>query len=160
MPAKQKITTFLWFDANAEEAVNHYVSIFGNSKVLAVTRCGDAGPHPKGTVLVIKFRLEGQEFAAMNGGPSVKFTDAISLMVNCETQDEIDELWGKLSRGGAKVACGWLKDKFGLSWQITPRVLLDMIHDPDTKRADRAMKAMMKMKKLDIAKLEKAYRGK
>jgi predicted 3-demethylubiquinone-9 3-methyltransferase (glyoxalase superfamily) len=160
MAALQKILPFLWYDGQAEEAANYYVSIFKNSKILTVTRCGDAGPGPKGSVLTLTFQLEGQEFAALNGGPAFKFTEAVSLLVRCETQDEIDDLWKKLSAGGAKSDCGWLKDKFGLSWQVTPRVLLDMIRDPDPAKAARVMKAMMTMKKLNLARLEKAYRGK
>src|SRR5882762_210237 len=118
MPGKQKITTFLWFDGKAEEAANDYVSIFKDSKILDVARYGDAGPGPKGSVMTIRFRLEGQDFIALNGGPQFKFTEAISLVVNCDTQKEVDELWSKLSEGGAPGQCGWLKDKFGLSWQI------------------------------------------
>jgi predicted 3-demethylubiquinone-9 3-methyltransferase (glyoxalase superfamily) len=160
MAQRQRITTFLWFDGNAEQAVKHYTSIFRNSKVLSVARCGDAGPGPEGSVLTITFRLEGQEFMALNGGPGFPFTQAVSLLVRCDTQAEVDTLWRKLSAGGEKVACGWLRDRFGLSWQVTPTVLLRMIEDPDPARSARAMKAMMKMRKLDIAKLQKAYAGK
>jgi len=156
---KQKITTFLWFNTNAEEAVNHYLSIFKNSKILEIARCGDVGPGPKGSVLTIKFQLEGQEYIALNGGPMFKFTEAISLMINCETQDEIDYYWSKLSAGGSESDCGWLKDKFGLSWQVCPRILLDMISDRDQQKSNRAMTAMMKMQKLDIKKLKAAYEG-
>jgi len=156
---KQKITTFLWFDQNAEEAANFYTSIFKNSKILSVSRYGDAGPGPKGSVMTITFQLEGQEFVALNGGPQFKFTEAISLQVNCETQAEIDEFWSKLSAGGQEVDCGWLKDKFGLSWQVTPVALFKMLEDPDPVKAKRAMEAMLQMKKMDLARLEQAYRG-
>ncbi len=157
MPGKQKITTFLWFDANAEEAVNHYVSIFKNSKILGVARYGDAGPGPKGSVMTVNFQLEGQEFIALNGGPQFKFTEAISLLVSCDTQQEVDELWRKLSAGGEEGPCGWLKDKFGLSWQIVPTALGKMMQDKDPKKSKRVMEAMLQMKKMDIARLEQAY---
>ncbi len=153
----QKITTFLWFDSNAEEAVNHYISIFKNSKILSISRYGDAGPGPKGSVMTASFQLEGHEFIALNGGPHFKFTEAISLVVNCETQEEVDELWDKLSAGGEKGQCGWLKDRFGLSWQITPVVLGQMLADKDPRRSQRVMGAMLKMSKLDIPKLKQAY---
>jgi predicted 3-demethylubiquinone-9 3-methyltransferase (glyoxalase superfamily) len=159
-PRTQKITTFLWFDSNAEEAVNFYVSIFKNSKVLKTSRYGDAGPGPKGTVMTIAFQLDGQEFMALNGGPQFKFTEAISLVVHCQTQKEVDYFWEKLSAGGEKVECGWLKDKFGLSWQIVPDVLLELLQDNDPKKKERVMKAMMKMKKLDIAGLQNAAAAK
>jgi len=159
MAAQQKITTFLWFDRNAEEAMNHYVSIFKNSKVLSVMRYGEAGPGAAGTVMVANFQLEGQEFAALNGGPQFKFTEAISLVVNCDSQDEVDDLWQKLSAGGAPSQCGWLKDKFGLSWQITPRVLIELLKDPDPVKSQRVMRAMMQMTKIDIAQLQRAHRG-
>jgi predicted 3-demethylubiquinone-9 3-methyltransferase (glyoxalase superfamily) len=159
MAAQQKITTFLWFDRNAEEAMNHYVSIFKNSKILGVTRYGEAGPGAPGTVMVANFQLEGQEFAALNGGPQFKFTEAISLIVNCDSQEEVDDLWQKLSAGGAPGQCGWLKDKFGLSWQITPRVLLELIKDQDPVKSQRVMRAMMQMTKIDIAQLQRAHRG-
>ncbi len=157
MPGKQKITTFLWFDGNAEEAVNHYISIFKNSKVLNVARYGEAGPGRKGTVMTVHFQLDGQEFIALNGGPQFKFTEAISLLVNCETQAEVDELWRKLSAGGEEGPCGWLKDKFGLSWQIVPSALGKMMGDKDPKKSKRVMEAMLQMKKMDIARLEQAY---
>ena len=157
MSPKQKITTFLWFDDNAEEAINHYVSIFKNSKIVSLTRHGEAGPGPKGTVLVGTFELEGQQFMALNGGPKFKFTEAISLFVNCETQEEVDALWDKLSAGGRKDRCGWLKDKFGLSWQIIPSVLGEMLQDKDPERANRVMKAMLQMDKIDIQRLRQAY---
>jgi predicted 3-demethylubiquinone-9 3-methyltransferase (glyoxalase superfamily) len=158
MAGKQKITTFLWFDDNAEEAMNHYVSIFKNSKVLNVTRYGEAGPGPAGTVMVCNFRIEGQEFAALNGGPLFKFTEAISLVVHCDSQKEVDDLWAKLSKGGAPGQCGWLKDKFGLSWQIVPRVMMDLLQDKDPAKSQRVMRAMMQMTKIDIAGLQRAYR--
>ena len=156
----QKITTFLWFDDNAEEAVNLYTSIFKNSKILETTRYGDAGPGPKGSVMIIRFQLEGQEFIALNAGPIFHFTEAISLYVDCETQQEVDDLWKKLTaNGGQESQCGWLKDKFGLSWQIIPSTLTRMITDKDPAKSQRAMKAMMQMQKIDIAKLEAAYNG-
>lgn len=155
----QKITPFLWFDGNAEEAINLYVSVFKNSKITSVARYGDAGPGPKGTVMTATFQLEGQEFFALNGGPMYKFTEAISLFVNCETQEEIDDKWEKLSAGGAKSRCGWLKDKFGLSWQIVPSILGPMLQDKDPKKAQRVMMAMLQMDKLDISKLKQAYEG-
>lgn len=157
MTGKQKVTTFLWFDANAEEAANHYVSILKNSKILSVSRYGDAGPGPKGAVMTVNFQLEGQEFIALNGGPHFKFTEAISLLVNCDTQQEVDDLWSKLSAGGEESQCGWLKDKFGLSWQIIPSALFEMMQDRDPEKSKRVMEAMLQMKKIDIALLEKAY---
>jgi len=159
MASKQKITTFLWFDNNAEEAMKHYVSIFKNSKILSVTRNGKAGPGPAGTVLVGSFQIEGQEFTALNGGPQFKFTEAISLVVNCDSQKEVDDLWTKLSEGGATSQCGWLKDKFGLSWQITPRVLIELLQDKDPVKSQRVMQAMMQMTKIDIGALQRAYRA-
>ena len=155
----QKINPFLWFDNQAEEAMHHYVSIFKNSKVGKITRCGDAGPGPKGSVLVAAFELEGQSFVALNGGPHFKFTEAISFVVNCETQAEVDELWERLGEGGQFQKCGWLKDKFGLSWQITPTLLLELLNDPDPEKSGRVMAAMMQMTKIDIAKLRQAYQG-
>ena len=159
MAAKQKITTFLWFDDNAEEAMKHYVSIFKNSKILSVTRNGKAGPGPAGTVLVGSFRIEGQEFTALNGGPQFKFTEAISLVVNCDSQKEVDYFWTKLSAGGAPSQCGWLKDKFGLSWQIVPRVMIKLLQDKNPAKSQRAMQAMMQMTKIDIAELQRAVRA-
>jgi len=153
----QKITPFLWFDNNAEAAVNHYLAIFKNSKIGTVVRCGDAGPGPKGSVLTIVFQLEGQEFIALNGGPVFKFNEAISLSVDCKTQQEVDELWEKLSDGGQKGQCGWLKDKFGLSWQVVPSALVEMLQDQDAEKAKRVMAAMMQMSKIDIAILKQAY---
>jgi len=157
MPVSQKITTFLWFDNNAEEAIDLYVSIFKNSKIVSVTRNGEGGPGPKGTVLVAAFQLDGQQFAALNGGPKFKFTEAISLVVNCETQEEVDHFWGKLSAGGRQDQCGWLKDKFGLSWQIVPTVLSRLLQDKDPQKAKRVMDAMLKMTKIDIQRLQEAY---
>jgi predicted 3-demethylubiquinone-9 3-methyltransferase (glyoxalase superfamily) len=158
MSSTQKIKTYLWFDNNAEEAMNFYVSIFKNSKVLDVMRYSDAGPGPKGAVMLVTFQLEGQEFIALNGGPQFKFTEAISLLVDCKSQEEVDTLWEKLTAdGGAPSACGWLKDKFGLSWQITPTVLIEMLKDPDPEKAKRVMEAMLQMSKIDIGKLKEAY---
>jgi predicted 3-demethylubiquinone-9 3-methyltransferase (glyoxalase superfamily) len=151
-----KITPFLWFDGQAEEAMNFYVSIFKNSKVGKVSRWGEAGPGPKGTVMSASFELDGQPFHALNGGPHYKFTPAISMFVSCETQAEVDELWDKLSAGGAPNRCGWLTDKFGLSWQIIPTALGAALGNPDPAKAARAMQAMMQMVKIDIAALERA----
>src|SRR5437667_2801541 len=153
----QKITPFLWFDGNAEEAMNFYVSIFKNSKVLRVTRYGEAEPGPKGTVMSATFQLEGQNFFALNGGPQFSFTPAISFFVNCETQQEVDELWEKLSAGGKKERCGWLKDKYGLSWQVIPTALGEMLGDKDPQKAGRVMQAMMQRGKIDIQGLKQAY---
>src|SRR2546427_4645081 len=153
----QKIVPFLWFDGKAEEAMNFYVSIFKNSKVVTVTRYGEAGPGPKGTVMSVTFQLEGQDFYALNGGPQFSFTPAISFFVNCETQRELDELWEKLSAGGSKEQCGWLTDKFGLSWQIVPTALGKLLGDTDPQKANRGMKAMLQMKKLDIQGFQQAY---
>ena len=153
----QKITPFLWFDGNAEEAMNLYVSVFKNSKVVSVTRYGEAGPGPKGTVMSATFQLEGQQFYALNGGPQYKFTPAISLFVSCETQQEVDELWNKLSAGGHKDRCGWLQDKYGLSWQIIPTALGKMLQDKNPRKAQNVMKAMLQMDKIDIKRLQQAY---
>ncbi len=147
----KKITPFLWFDSKAEEAMHFYVSIFKNSKVLSVT------PGPNGTAMSVTFELDGQEFFALNAGPQYKFTEAISFFVNCETQEEVDELWEKLSEGGEKSQCGWLKDKYGLSWQIIPSALGEMLGDKDPEKAKRVMAAMLQMSKIDIAKLKQAY---
>ena len=155
----QKITPFLWFDDNAEEAMNFYVSIFRNSRIVSVTRYGEAGPGAKGSVMTGKFQLDGQEFVALNGGPHFKFTEAVSFVVNCETQEEVDEFWEKLSEGGEKSQCGWLKDKYGLSWQIVPTILFEMLQDKDPEKSQRVMKAMLQMKKLDIPTLKQAYEG-
>ena len=153
----QKITPFLWFDGKAEEAMNFYISIFKNSKILSVTRYGEAGPGPKGTVMTAKFALNGQEFVALNGGPQFTFTEAISFVVNCETQQEVDELWEKLSEGGQKSRCGWLKDKYGLSWQVVPTALVEMLQDKDAKKSNRVMQAMLQMNKIEIETLRRAY---
>ena len=155
----QKITPFLWFNDNAEEAMNFYVSIFRNSKTGRISRYGDAGPGPKGSVMSVTFELDGQEFFALNGGPVFTFTPAISMFVNCETQEEVDELWEKLSAGGEKSRCGWLKDKYGLSWQIIPAALGKLMNDPDPEKSQRVMKAMMQMTKIDIAGLKQAHEG-
>jgi predicted 3-demethylubiquinone-9 3-methyltransferase (glyoxalase superfamily) len=155
----QKITPFLWFDNQAEEAMNFYVSIFKNSKVVGVNRYGDAGPGPKGTVMTASFLLDGQEFVALNGGPMFPFTQAISFVVNCETQEEVDEYWAKLSAGGKEGQCAWLTDKFGVPWQIVPTQLGKLLSDPDPVKAGRVMQAMLKMKKIDIAGLQSAYEG-
>jgi predicted 3-demethylubiquinone-9 3-methyltransferase (glyoxalase superfamily) len=148
----QKITPFLWFDGKAEEAMNFYISIFKNSKIVSVSRSGEGGRVTAGT-----FQLDGQEFFALNGGPQFTFTPAISFFVNCETQQEVDELWEKLSAGGEKGRCGWLKDKYGLSWQVIPSVLGKMLHDKDPEKAKKVMKAMLQMNKIDIQTLKQAY---
>jgi predicted 3-demethylubiquinone-9 3-methyltransferase (glyoxalase superfamily) len=153
----QKITPFLWFDGKAEEAMNFYVSIFKNSKVVNVTRYGEAGPGPKGTVMSAVFQLHGQDFFALNGGPKFTFTPAISFFVTCESQEEVDELWEKLSEGGRKDRCGWLQDRYGLSWQIIPSGLGKMLQDKNPGKASGVMKAMMQMDKIDIARLKQAY---
>ena len=156
----QKLITFLWFDHEAEEAARFYTSIFKNSKILEVARYGDAGPGPKGQAMTVKFQLEGQEFIALNGGPAFKFTEAISLFVNCENQKEVNYLWDKLTAdGGAPSQCGWLKDKYGLSWQIIPTALPALLGDPDAARAQRAMQAMLKMQKIEIQQLRDAADG-
>jgi len=155
----QKIIPFLWFDGKAEEAMNFYVSIFKNSKVVGVTRYGEAGPGPKGTVMSATFQLDGQQFFALNGGPLFTFSPAISFFVNCETQQEVDELWEKLSAGGEKQRCGWLKDKYGLSWQVIPSVLGEMLQDKDADKSRKVMEAMMQMEKIDIETLQRAYRS-
>jgi predicted 3-demethylubiquinone-9 3-methyltransferase (glyoxalase superfamily) len=157
MPGKQKISTFLWFNDNAEEAARFYTSIFKNSKITNVARYGDAGPGPKGSVMTVNFELDGQEFVGLNGGPQFKFTEAISLLVNCETQKEVDELWAKLTAGGQESQCGWLKDKYGLSWQIVPVALFKLLQDPDPEKSKRVMEAMLQMKKIDLSRLEHAY---
>jgi len=157
----QKITPFLWFDNKAEEAANFYVSIFKNSKIGSITRYGEEGAEasgrPKGTVMIVTFELDGQEFIALNGGPQFTFSPAISFLVNCETQQEIDELWEKLSEGGKTEQCGWLKDKYGVSWQIVPTVLGEMMQDKDEEKSARVMKALLQMVKIDIQSLRQAY---
>ena len=155
----QKITPFLWFDDKAEEAMNFYISIFRNSKVLNVSRYGEAGPGAKGSVMTATFQLDGLQLTALNGGPHFTFTEAISLSVNCETQQEVDELWEKLSEGGEKGRCGWLKDQYGLSWQVNPSILGEMLQDEDAVRANRVMQAMLQMDKIDIETLKQAYEG-
>jgi len=155
----QKITPSLWFDGKAEEAANFYVSIFKNSKILNLARYGEAGPGPKGTVMVATFQLEGQKFMALNGGPQYTISPAISFYVDCETQAEVDELWGKLTAGGSEVQCGWLRDKFGVSWQIIPKTLIELMQDKDPVKSQRVFKAMMGMIKIDIEALRRAYRG-
>ena len=153
----QKITPFLWFDNQAEEAMNFYISIFKNSKVVNLARYGEAGPGPKGTVMAATFQIEGQEFVALNGGPRFKFTEAISFVVNCKTQKEVDDFWETLSQGGEKSRCGWLKDKYGLWWQIVPTILDEMLRDKDAAKAQRVMAAMLQMDKIDIQTLKQAY---
>jgi len=153
----QKITTCLWFDSQAEEAASFYVSLFKDSGILNVSRFGEGGPGPAGSVMNVIFQLAGQEFMALNGGPDFNFTEAISLFVNCETQEEVDELWAKLSEGGEEGQCGWLKDRYGLSWQIVPTVLGEMLGDPDPEKAQNVMQAMLRMRKLDMATLRRAY---
>ena len=160
----QKITPCLWFDSQAEEAAKFYTSIFKNSKIEATTyydeESSKAAGRPKGSVLTVDFQLEGQSFMALNGGPVFKFTEAVSFVVNCENQKEVDYFWEKLAAGGQGIECGWLKDKFGLSWQVVPTVMMEMLKDKDAQKSQRAMAAMLKMKKLDIAELERAYQGK
>jgi predicted 3-demethylubiquinone-9 3-methyltransferase (glyoxalase superfamily) len=153
----QKITPFLWFDGRAEEAMNFYTSIFKNAKIGRVTGYGDAGPGPKGTVMSATFQLEGQEFMALNAGPQFKFSPAISFFVDCKTQEEVDELWKKLSAGGKTERCGWLTDKFGLSWQVIPSILGELLSDKDPEKSQCVMKAMLQMDKIDIAGLKRAY---
>jgi predicted 3-demethylubiquinone-9 3-methyltransferase (glyoxalase superfamily) len=153
----QKITPFLWFDGKAEDAMKFYLSIFKNSNILSVTRYGEEGPGPKGTVMTASFLIEGQEFVALNGGPQFTFSQAISFVVNCETQEEVDKFWEKLSEGGEKQQCGWLKDKFGVSWQIVPIVLVEMLQDKDPEKSKRVMAAMLQMDKIDIKTLRQAY---
>ena len=155
----QRITPFLWFDNNAEEAMNYYVSVFKNSRVHRVVRYGDAGPGPAGTVMTVEFELDGQEFVGLNGGPQFKFTEAVSFTVRCETQEEVDYYWEKLSDGGQKSRCGWLKDKFGLWWQVEPQLLADLMADEDPEKAKRVMQAMLKMDKIEIEPLKRAYDG-
>jgi len=152
-----KVTPFLWFDNNAEDAVKFYTSIFKNSKIGSTSRYGDAGPGPKGSVMTISFSIEGQEYTALNGGPVFKFNESVSFVVHCKDQQEVDYYWEKLTvDGGTEVECGWLKDKFGLSWQIVPDVLMELISDKDPAKSDRVMKQVLQMKKLDIARLKEA----
>jgi predicted 3-demethylubiquinone-9 3-methyltransferase (glyoxalase superfamily) len=152
----QKITPCLWFDTEGEEAARFYTSVFPNSKIVEIARYGSAGPRPEGTVMTVSFELEGQEFVALNGGPDFTFNEAISFQVNCETQDEVDGYWSKLSEGGEEGPCGWLKDKFGVSWQIVPIVLSELLADSDREKSQRVMAAMLKMKKIEIDALERA----
>ena len=154
-----KITPFLWFESQAEEAANFYTSIFKDSRIGKISRYGEAGPGPKGTVLTVSFTLNGEEFIALNGGPKYKFTPAISFVVNCDTQQEIDEYWSKLLAGGRPDQCGWLTDKYGLSWQIVPTILGQLMADKDTQKSARVMKALLQMTKLDIDVLKSAYDG-
>jgi len=153
----QTITPFLWFDNQAEEAANFYVSIFKNSKVVNVVRYGDAGPGPKGTVMIATFQLDGQDFTALNGGPQFTFSPAVSFVVDCKTQQEVDELWERLSEGGEQLQCGWLRDKYGLSWQIVPSILPELMQSKDEKKSQNVMKAMLQMTKMDIKRLQQAY---
>ncbi len=156
----QKIVPNLWFDTEAEEAANFYTSIFKDSEIVNVTHYGDAGPREAGLVMTATFRINGQEFTGINGGPDFKFTEAVSFLVECDSQDEVDEFWEKLSEGGEKGPCGWLKDRFGLSWQVAPTILDKMIQDPDPEKANRVMAAMLQMQKIEISELEAAYNGK
>jgi predicted 3-demethylubiquinone-9 3-methyltransferase (glyoxalase superfamily) len=156
MAKLNKVTPCLWFDTQGEEAAKFYTSIFKNSRIVEVTRYGSAGPRPEGMVMVVSFELDGQPFIALNGGPEFTFDEAISFEVNCDSQEEVDEFWTKLSAGGEESVCGWLKDKYGVSWQIVPTILNELIRDPDPERAQRAMKAMLGMKKLDVAELKRA----
>jgi len=153
----QKIIPSLWFDGNAEEAMNFYVSIFKNSKVLNVSRFNEAGPGSAGTVMAVSFELDGQQFMGINGGPEFPFSEAVSFYVDCETQQEVDELWEKLTAGGEESQCGWLKDKYGLSWQIIPKILIEMLGDRDPEKAKRVNQAMLQMRKIDIKTLQRAY---
>jgi len=153
----KKITPFLWFNGNAEEAMNFCVSVFKNSKILGVPRYGDAGPGPRGTVMTANFELNGQEFVALNGGPQYTFSPAVSFVAHCESQQEVDELWGKLSEGGREDMCGWVTDKYGLTWQVVPTALIQMLNDKDAGKSKRVMQAMLQMRKIDIPTLKRAY---
>jgi predicted 3-demethylubiquinone-9 3-methyltransferase (glyoxalase superfamily) len=155
----QKITPCLWFDTEGEDAANFYTSVFPNSRILDIARYGSAGPRPEGTVMTVSFELDGQEFVALNGGPDFTFSEAVSFQVSCKDQEEVDEFWSKLSEGGEEGPCGWLKDRFGLSWQIVPTALPELLGDPDHEKAQRVMEAMLKMKKIDIDELERAAAG-
>ncbi len=152
----RKITPCLWFDTEAEEAAGFYTSVFKNSRILDVSRYGEAGPRPAGSVMTVSFELDGQGFVALNGGPDFTFTEAVSFQVNCATQEEVDDFWNNLSEGGEEGPCGWLKDKYGLSWQIVPTALSELLNDPDPEKSQRAMKAMLEMRKIDIAALKRA----
>ncbi|HEX6920347.1 MAG TPA: VOC family protein [Actinomycetes bacterium] len=151
-----KITPCLWFDTQGEEAANFYVSVFKNSRIVEVARYGEAGPRPAGTVMIVTFELDGRTFTALNGGPEFTFSEAVSFQVSCETQEEVDELWDRLSAGGEEGPCGWLKDRYGVSWQVVPDPLIELLRDPDPGRSQRAMKAMLQMKKIDIAAVQRA----
>jgi predicted 3-demethylubiquinone-9 3-methyltransferase (glyoxalase superfamily) len=155
----QRITPNLWFDTEAEEAANYYVSIFSNSRIVNVARYTEAGPRPAGTVMVVEFELDGQRFVGINGGPQFEFDEAVSFQVNCDTQEEVDYYWERLTDGGEEGPCGWLKDRYGLSWQVTPKGMDEIFSDRDPKRAERAMQAMFGMKKLDLAELRRAADG-
>jgi predicted 3-demethylubiquinone-9 3-methyltransferase (glyoxalase superfamily) len=154
----QKITPFLWFDNHAVEAVNFYSAIFNNSRIIEITHYEEGAPFPKGSVMTVRFSLDGQEFVALNGGPQFNFSPAVSFVINCDSQEEVDEFWEKLSAGGETLPCGWLRDKFGLTWQVVPRILLEMLNDPDSNRAQRVMMAMLQMTKIDIERLQQAHR--
>ncbi|HUQ64291.1 MAG TPA: VOC family protein [Acidimicrobiales bacterium] len=156
MATLSKITPCLWFDTEGEDAANFYTSIFKNSRILDIQRYGSAGPRPEGTVMVVSFELDGQQFVALNGGPEFTFDEAISFQIRCDSQEEVDDLWAKLSDGGEEGPCGWLKDKFGLSWQVVPNALFSLLSDPDPERSQRAMKAMLSMGKIDIAEVQRA----
>jgi predicted 3-demethylubiquinone-9 3-methyltransferase (glyoxalase superfamily) len=155
----KKITPFLWFDKEAEEAANFYVSVFPNSKIGTVARYGEAGPGESGSVMTVEFELNGLRFVALNGGPEFNFTEAVSFVINCETQEEVDDYWAKLSEGGEEGPCGWLKDRYGLSWQVVPTVLVELLKDPDPAKAQRVMGAMLQMGKIEIEPLRRAYAG-
>lgn len=155
----QKITPFLWFDTQAEAAANFYVSVFKNSQVISVSRYGDTGPGPKGGVMTVEFELDGQRFVGLNGGPNFKFTEAVSFVVDCATQEEVDYFWQKLSAGGKEVQCGWLQDKYGLSWQVVPTIAIEYLKDKDPEKSQRVMQAIMQMKKIEIEPLKRAYEG-
>ncbi len=152
-------TTCLWFDGQAEEAADHYLSIFENSRLGRITRYTEAGPGPAGSVVTVEFELNGQKFVGLNGGPEFKFNEAISFQIHCDDQDEVDYYWSRLSDGAEEGPCGWLKDKYGVSWQVVPKVLIDMVNDPDAEKAKRAMEAMLKMGKLEVGELERAFKG-
>lgn len=154
-----KISPFLWFDTQAEDAARFYTSIFPNSRILEVTRYGDAGPGPKGSLMTVRFELDGQQFIALNGGPQFRFNEAVSLSVDCQRQEQVDYFWDRLSAGGEESQCGWLRDRFGLSWQVNPSALGKMLGDPDPAKSQRVMQAMLGMKKIDVAGLQKAYAG-
>jgi predicted 3-demethylubiquinone-9 3-methyltransferase (glyoxalase superfamily) len=158
-PQMRKITPFLWFDTQAEEAASFYVSIFKNSKLGKVSRYGDAGPGRAGSAMTVEFELDGQPFIALNAGPQFKFNEAVSFSIDCKTQEEVDTFWEQLTEGGEEGQCGWLKDKYGLSWQVNPTILGQMLSDPDREKANRVMKAMLKMKKIDIPTLKRAHAG-